>query len=374
MADQLTLCDVFDEYSLFSRQGSEGLVKTMSLFCGAGGLDFGFELACLDAEFGEEEVDKALADFNAISELRAAGKVRHLYANDIFKEALGVYSKRMKCELVERKDIRQVTTFPFGADIILGGFPCPGFSLAGPRLIDDPRNALYRHFVRALKQVKPKFFIGENVKGMLTLGGGEVFKQIREDFESAGYEVHHKLVNAIDYGVPQHRHRVFLIGVRRDLAAEVEGLFPAETHGEGKLKYKTLRDAIGDLEGKQGRFYEGDFSSRYMGRNRKKTWGEPSFTISASGRQAPLHPAGKPMVRVEDGWAFAGDERRLSVKEVARIQTFPDWWFDELTDEHSNAEVDKVYKQIGNAVPVQLARSISRPLVGYLYGSHTPIR
>lgn len=351
-------------------------IETVSLFCGVGGLDLGFELACLDAQYGLDLVSSALTEASRFSELRSKGRVSHLYANDFFKEALVVYSNRMSCRCVENKDIRQVKTFPSNADVILGGFPCPGFSLGGPRLIDDPRNFLYLHFVRALKQVKPKFFIAENVKGMLTLGNGEVFKQIKQDFESVGYKVFHKLVNAADYGVPQHRHRVFLVGVRHDLVESVgwehpSDLFPCETHGEGLFRkpYRTLRDAISDLENSPGRFYEGSFSPMYMSRNRKKSWEEPSFTIQASGRQAPLHPAGAPMVKLEaDKWTFAdpNSERRLSVKEIARIQTFPDWWFEDLTEKHSNAEVDKVYKQVGNAVPVELARVLTRSIAEFL--------
>lgn len=354
-------------------KATKGNVSVLSLFCGVGGLDLGFELACLDAEFGIDTVTSALNDKDIFSELRKRGSCTHLYANDFFKEALEVYSKRIPCKTIENKDIRKVEAFPLGADIILGGFPCPGFSLGGPRLIDDPRNFLYLHYIRALRQAKPKFFIAENVKGMLTLGNGEVFRQIKQDFESAGYNVYHKLVNAANFGVPQHRHRVFLIGIRHDLEVSVckDSLFPSETHGGGKLPYRTLNDAIRDLETAPGRFYEGSFSPMYMSRNRKKSWEEPSFTIQASGRQAPLHPSGLPMIKdtsTKDKWQFAqkGRERRLSVKEIARIQTFPDWWFEELDNSHSNSDVDKAYKQIGNAVPVELARCIARPIAQVL--------
>lgn len=187
--------------------------------------------------------------------------------------------------------------FPKG-DLVLGGFPCPGFSETGPRLVDDPRNFLYIHFIRCLVQVKPKFFIAENVKGMLTLGKGEVFRQIKQDFEAAGYRVYHKLVNARDYGVPQIRERVFLVGVREDISFEYR--FPEPTHGEGVLlkPYVTLREAIGDLEENPGDYFTGSYSTIFMSRNRKKNWDEQSFTIQASGRQAPIHPGGLPMEKV----------------------------------------------------------------------------
>ncbi len=265
-------------------------------------------------------------------------------------------------------DIRKVKDFP-RADIVLGGFPCPGFSEAGPRLIDDERNFLYLHFIRCLMQSQPMVFVAENVKGMLTLGKGEVFRQIIEDFESVGYKVKHKLVNARDYGVPQIRERVFLVGVRNDIDFDYN--FPESTHGieVDKLPFITLMDAIGDLRLSTGPYYTGSFSSIYMSRNRKKSWNEQSFTIQASGRQAPIHPDGLPMEKVGvDSWVFQDGEennRRLSVKEIKRIQTFPDWYdfySGAENDNLRNIHLDKIYKQIGNAVPVMLARAIARPI------------
>lgn len=217
----------------------------------------------------------------------------------------------------------------------------------------------------------------ENVKGMLTLGKGEVFKQILQDFEAAGYKIYHKLLNARDYGVPQIRERVFLVGVREDI--DFKYTFPEPTHGDGDLflkPYVTLKDAIGDLEDNPGDYYTGSFSSIYMSRNRKKRWDEQSFTIQASGRHAPLHPSGLPMKKVDkDKWIFPDGEenhRRLSVKEVARIQTFPDWFeFSDGGNENisKNTRLDKIYKQIGNAVPVQLARAIARPIANWFYNN-----
>ena len=209
---------------------------------------------------------------------------------------------------------------------------------------------------------------------MLTLGKGEVFRQIKQDFEAAGYHVYHKLVNARDYGVPQIRERVFLVGVREDIDFVYE--FPKLTHGEGSFlkPYVTLREAIGDLEENPGDYYTGSYSTIYMSRNRKKSWDEQSFTIQASGRQAPIHPAGLPMKKVgKDKWIFPDGEennRRLSVKEIARIQTFPDWY--QFSDGGTvriskNGRLDKIYKQIGNAVPVQLARAIARPIAQWFY-------
>jgi DNA (cytosine-5)-methyltransferase 1 len=341
----------------------------LGLFCGAGGLDLGIELAGLDVVVGEEKTNEIFKNKESFNANREKGIFHHVYANDIFKEALETYQRNFpETVFTHNKDIRKIKEFP-KADLVVGGPPCPGFSEAGPRLVDDPRNFLYIHYIRCLMQIKPKFFIMENVKGMLTLGKGEAFRQIKQDFEAAGYKVYHKLVNARDYGVPQLRERVFLVGVREDI--DFEYIFPEPTHGEGMLlkPYVTLRDAIGDLEEDPGDYFTGSYSSIFMSRNRKKRWDEQSFTIQASGRQAPIHPGGLPMEKVgKDKWIFPDGEennRRLSVKEIARIQTFPDWFeFSDGGNEKTakNARLDKKYKQIGNAVPVQLARAIARPL------------
>lgn len=250
-----------------------------SLFSGCGGLDLGVELAGLDAIFGEEKTNEYFTSREAFLAYRHKSLFHTIYTNDMFKEANESYKLNFPNTVVQHeKDIRKVKNFP-SCDIVIGGFPCPGFSGAGPRLIDDERNFLYIHFIRCLIQTKPSFFIAENVKGLLTLGKGEVAKQIIQDFESAGYKVIYKLVNARDYGVPQLRERVFIVGVREDIDFEYQ--FPTPSHGEEQalLPYVTLRDAIGDLEDNPGAFYEGGFSSMYLSRNRKKKWDEQSFTI-----------------------------------------------------------------------------------------------
>lgn len=344
-------------------------MNLVGLFSGCGGLDLGFELAGLDAVLGKEQVNQALASEEEYNKIRHLSLFHTIYTNDLFKEANESYRMNFPSSIVQQeKDIRKVKDFP-NCDIVLGGFPCPGFSEAGPRLIDDERNFLYIHFIRCLLQSKPSFFVAENVKGLLTLGKGEVAKQIIEDFKSAGYKVFYKLVNARDYGVPQLRERVFIIGVRDDLDFEYK--FPEATHGDhaSLIPFVTLQDAIGDLERQPGESYEGSFSPMFLSRNRKKQWDEQSFTIQASGRQAPLHPSGPPMEKIHaDQWILPGDEslhRRLSIKEVARIQTFPDWFtFSDGQNNtiSKNGRLNKVYKQIGNAVPVELARAIAEPI------------
>ncbi len=344
----------------------------LSLFSGCGGLDLGFELAGLKAVMGEAVMEKAFADKKVFDANIENNVFNTIYVNDIFDEARETYAQNAgRYIYMDKSDIRKIKEFP-KADIVLGGFPCPGFSEAGPRLVDDKRNFLYLHFIRCLMQSRPKIFVAENVKGMMTLGKGEVFKQIVQDFSAAGYTIYHKLLNSAEYGVPQVRERVILVGVRNDL--DYQYVHPEPTHGYGVENLKevvTLRDAIGDLENDPGDYFTGSYSTIFMSRNRKKNWLQPSFTIQASGRQAPIHPGGEPMVKIgKDQYAFSDGEennRRLSVKEIARIQTFPDWYeFSRgSSNRNENAKLDLVYKQIGNAVPVRLALAVAEPIAEY---------
>lgn len=344
----------------------------LSLFSGCGGLDLGFELAGLKAVMGEKVMEEAFRDKSVFQKNINNNVFNTIFVNDIFTEARETYAGNAgKYIYMDKSDIRKIKQFP-KADIVLGGFPCPGFSEAGPRLLDDKRNFLYLHFIRCLMQSKPKLFVAENVKGMTTLGKGEVFKQIVEDFAAAGYTIYHKLLSSEEYGVPQIRKRVILVGVRNDIDFEYQ--YPEPAYGDekkGLKKIVDLRTAIGDLEDNPGEYFTGSYSSMFMSRNRKKSWSEPSFTIQASGRQAPLHPGGEPMVKVgKDKYIFTDGEennRRLSVKEIARIQTFPDWYeFSRGTsNRNENAKLDLVYKQIGNAVPVKLALAVAEPIAEF---------
>ena len=357
----------FDKLSYDSKKWN-----LVSLFSGCGGLDLGFELAGLQAVMGKTVMEEAFRDKRVFDENIDNNVFNTIYVNDIFDEARQTYAQNAgKYIYMDKSDIRKIKEFP-KADIVLGGFPCPGFSEAGPRLVDDKRNFLYLHFIRCLMQSKPKIFVAENVKGMMTLGKGEVFKQIVQDFAAAGYKIYHKLLNSAEYGVPQIRERVILVGVRNDI--DFEYVHPKPTHGygvNGLEEVVTLHDAIGDLEENPGEYFVGSYSTIFMSRNRKKLWSQPSFTIQASGRQAPIHQGGEPMVKVgKDKYIFSDGEennRRLSVKEIARIQTFPDWYeFSRGTsNRNANSKLDLVYKQIGNAVPVRLALAVAEPIAEF---------
>lgn len=323
----------YEEYVNRTIDDSKPL-SVVSLFAGAGGLDVGLEMAGFQV----------------------------IWANEFDKDACDTYEANHPHTYLERGDIRNVKSFP-KADMLVGGYPCQGFSLAGNRLITDDRNYLYREFIRALRQVQPKFFIAENVKGLLTLANGQIIQGMVNEFGEEGYRVKHFLTNAKYYGVPQDRERVFIIGVRNDIDFEYE--IPAHTHGEGfdLLPYVTLRDAIGHLKSSEiGEVFESSFSSRYLSRNRKRGWNEVSFTIQASGRHAPLHPSGEPMIKMgTDEWILpeTSTHRRLSSTEVALIQTFPPNYI-------WKGSLASIYKQIGNAVPCLLAKAIAKPIADFL--------
>ena len=300
----------------------------VSLFCGAGGLDMGFDHAGF----------------------------KTLWANDFDKDACKTHRARsgatVICGDITTVDLAMVPD----CDIMLGGFPCQGFSLSGPRKIDDKRNKLYHQYVRFLEGKKPMAFIGENVKGLLTMGNGQIFDSIIEDFSRCGYDVFFQLVNAKNFGVPQDRERVIITGFRKDLRIKSFEIPPYE----GEIM--TLKQAIGDVpEAKPEEICDAPYSSRFMSRNRKRDWNQVSYTIPAMAKQVAIWPGSPDMIKLDkDKWIFGdGYTRRLSYKEAALIQTFPD-------NIKFAGDLTSKYKQIGNAVPVKLAEHVAnsvRPIL-----------
>ncbi len=303
-----------------------GCLQVVSLFSGAGGMDLGFVCA------GHEII----------------------WANDNSRNACNTYKRNLGLTPL-CKSVKTVKEFP-KAEIVVACNPCQGFSIIGKRNPEDERNYLYEEIVRCVRKIKPKFFVTENVKGLKNLYKGRFLKVILEDFEDANYNVNWKILNAKDYEVPQDRKRIFIVGVRKDL--EFDYKFPSKTHGPGLKTYVTLRQAIGDLPSpKKGEYWSSDvFPFFYMSRNRRRPWNAVSYTIQASGRHAPLHPSCPEMKRKgKDTWIFTDKKekyRRLSVRECARIQTFPDNYKFE-------GSLSSQYKQIGNAVPPLLAFKIA---------------
>lgn len=321
-------------------------MKVISLFSGCGGLDLGFERAGFEIPVANE-YDKTIW---------ATYKANH-----------------PKTQLIEG-DIRHIQeiNFPDEIDGIIGGPPCQSWSEAGAlRGIDDARGQLFFDYIRILKSKQPKFFLAENVSGMLANRHSQAVQNLLKIFDECGYDVSLTLVNAKNYGVAQERKRVFYIGFRKDLNIRFQ--FPQGSTADDKHKL-TLKDVMADLQKtavpaseknyanpqaiNNNEYFTGSFSPIFMSRNRVKAWNEQGFTVQASGRQCQLHPQAPKMVKYgENDFRFVtGQEhlyRRMTVREVARLQGFPDNF------KLIYQKIDDGYKMIGNAVPVQLAYEIA---------------
>ncbi len=323
-------------------------MKIVSLFSGAGGLDLGFSKAGFDITWANE------------------------YDKDIWE----TYEKNHPNTYLEKRSITKIPIEDVPeCDGIIGGPPCQSWSEAGSlRGIKDNRGQLFFDFIRLLEAKQPYFFLAENVSGMLLLRHKEALDNIKNHFRNAGigYDLHFSLLNAKDFNVPQDRKRVFFIGFRSDL--KIKFKFPT-----GFADKIHLNDVISDLTenvmmAKNGKganngncnipnheYMDGGFSSMFMSRNRVRSWDEVSFTIQAGARHAPLHPQAPKMKFIEQNKRefVSGKEhlyRRLSVRECARIQTFPD----DFIFHYDN--ISAGYKMIGNAVPVMLAYYLAKEI------------
>lgn len=327
-------------------------MKIASLFSGAGGLDKGFEKA----------------GFHVI------------WANEYDPSIWETFQINFPNTKLDKRSITEVlsTDIP-DVDGIIGGPPCQSWSEAGAgRGINDKRGQLFFDYIRILKEKQPKFFLAENVSGILHPKHAEAFSNIIKEFKNAGYEVSHKLLNANDHDVPEDRLRVIIVGYHKKLKKKFEFPKPQEhkpvlkdaifdLHEEKKAKpAKQFNKTNGiDLTIPNHEYMTGGFSTIYMSRNRVRTWDEPSFTIQAGGRHAPIHPQAPKMKFVaQNNRIFVpGKEhlyRRLSVRECARIQTFPD----DFVFHYAN--IADGYKMIGNAVPVNFAFHLAKKIISDL--------
>jgi len=332
--------------------------KVLSLFSGAGGLDLGFRNAGFNICYSVEN-DKSTFQTYKYN----FPKTKHLEDSIV----------NIRKEHIDEK-----------IDGIIGGPPCQSWSEAGAqRGIKDPRGKLFYEYVRIIDIFKPKFFLAENVQGLLFTKHSKSFNNIIKKFSNLNYEVSFQLLDAVNFGVPQNRKRVFIIGIKKDVKKDF--VFPV---GDILKNNTTLKNAIWDLKDAipsknknksnedllnkktnkitNNEFMTGSFSSIYMSRNRVRSWQEPSYTIQAGGRHAPIHPDAPKMIKIgKDKMKFDSKSkdkyRRLSVRECARIQTFPDdfiFFYEKISDG---------YKMVGNAVPVKLAEEIAREIKKTLF-------
>lgn len=317
----------------------KSVYNVVSLFSGCGGLDLGFR-------GGFKFLDKAYPRLNFNVE----------WANDFNQDACLTFQKYFGGHIV-CGDITKILstslqnslfdkTLPNHTDVVLGGFPCQDFSHAGKRLgFSSKRGVLYRSMIEVVKRTNPYVFVAENVKGLLTIDAGEAIKIIIRDFENLGYHVVPNLYFAADYGVPQARERVIIAGTRKDV-------LPPFGHPKPVLNKKTwisVEKAIADLVDKK----EGFRANHYWSKARKNN-GQGNNRIN---RERP-----GPTMRAEHHgnieWLWNG-ERRLSAREAARIQSFPD-------DFIFYPSTSSAYKQIGNAVPPVLGWHIAKAIQAFL--------
>ena len=307
-------------------------MEIVSLFCGAGGLDLGL--------------------------IQAGHSI--IWANDFDRDSVATY----RLNIGNHVQLGDICHIPSGkiprADVIVGGFPCQGFSQANMlRFIDDERNALYKQFLRIVREKQPLYFLAENVRGILSLAGGDAIKKIQCDFVAAGYRVAIRLFNVADYGVPQLRKRVIIAGTRADLPAFQDFRYPEPTHAKAEYAHRlglkpwvTISQALAHFpEPESPHTFDNHVCSQYKVTNRNFTghrWTDPSKpspTILARGNGkggvcAIQHPQ---------------NHRRMSIREQAAIQTFP--------DEFSFVGgLNSAYRQVGNAVPVLFGRLLGEQL------------
>ena len=325
-------------------------MKLISLFTGAGGLDLGFEKA----------------GFNVV------------WANEFDKTIWNTFKANFSHTKLDGRNITEVPSSEIPEAIgIIGGPPCQSWSEAGAgRGIQDRRGQLFYEYIRILKDKEPLFFLAENVSGILLQRHKEAFTKILNQFKSLSYNVNFILLNAHDFDVPQDRKRVIIVGYHKKTGKTFE--FPKKSP-----KRPTLKDTIFNLRrakpakpcnktndpkelfAPNHEYMNGGFSTIYMSRNRVRSWDEPSFTIQAGGRHAPIHPQAPKMKFIEQNKRIFVPEkehlyRRLSVRECARIQTFPD----NFIFKYKN--IADGYKMIGNAVPVEFARHIAKKIASDL--------
>ena len=313
---------------------SKSEMTFVDLFCGAGGLSKGLEMAGLQGICGLDWFDEACRTYNR--------NFNHSFINGDIKlqENKDLFYKTVKENLGSRK-----------LNIVAGGFPCQGFSMAGSRIVDDPRNSLYKELIEIVNELKPDFVICENVKGLRSMLNGKVEEKIIEDFKNIGYDMKVTVLCAADYYVPQKRERVIFIGNR----IGVENLHPKPLLTPDN--YKTVKDGIEDLmtmpENKEFNHLptkhtiemqkrmmdlpEGQsLYKSYGDAYRKCPWDKPSCTIKENHGGVNIHPK---LPRV------------LTAREMARLQSFPDDFIFEGTK-------NKQLVQIGNAVPPLLGKAI----------------
>ena len=326
--------------------------KNIELFAGAGGLALGLEQAGF-THIGLVENDKYAANTLRLN-----------------REYWNVLEENIE-NIVERNLEKEFNIKKYELDLLSGGPPCQSFSYAGKKLgLEDARGTMFYYYAKFLNKLQPKMFLFENVKGLLSHNKGETFNTILNIFEEQGYYTQHKVLNTINYGVAQKRERLIIIGIRNDLINTINFEFPKE------YKYKlTLRDILINVPKSEGAKYtknkeelfklvpQGgnwkDIPEKYAKPYMKKCWyaggGKTGILRKLSLDEPSLTILTTPQMKQTDR-CHPTENRPLTIRESARIQSFPDDW------EFCGSIANK-YKQIGNAVPCNLAYEIGKSII-----------
>ncbi len=324
-----------------------------------------------------------------------------LYANDINKDATNTYKMNLNAKIVECGDVTKINPNDVQkrigrkhVDLIVAGTPCQGFSTSGKRNPNDPRNKLFRQLLKFVNTFEPKFFVMENVSGLLSMEEGNVIKKIKKYFLQIGYNVHHKVLSAAEFGIPQNRNRVFIIGTKKEIGYEM--LFPRI----GKAKQVTVKDALSDLcflqVGEKSDSYKMKPKSQYqktMRKNSKRLCNHEAANHSqkVQNRFARI-PSGinirsiiakketnkrdcyrldpkkqsRTVTTLPEDFIHYQKNRIPTVREMARLQSFPDTFVfsgPRTTGGPRRIHQCPQYTQVGNAVPPMMARRVFMTLV-----------
>jgi len=318
------------------------MLRVVSLFAGCGGADCGM-----------------LGGFTYNNKKYEKLPYELLYALDIDQKAINTHKLNFDCTDVVVGDIRTIheDTIP-EHDVLVGGFPCQSFSTVNPtKNPSDERANLYKEMVRIVEAKQPRIFIAENVKGFMTLNKGKIIEKVKNDFEDAGYNVFYELIKAVEYGVPQRRERVFMIGVRKDI--DKGYVFPSPTTAD---EHVPLSVAVQQLAIEDSKYY---FSERAvqgmknaknnMKRGLAQNLDEPCLTVTSHLAKVSLNSR-DPVLLVDPEKELY---RRFTPREAARIQSFPDSF------EFAGSEAD-AYRQIGNAIAPVLFWHIAKSVANLL--------
>jgi len=316
-------------------------LRVATLFCGCGGTDVGL-----------------IGGFEFLGKKYSQNPYKIVFANDIEKSACDIFEKNFGIT-PDTRDIREIKSSEIpDIDILTGGFPCQSFSIVAQnpkRLgVKDDRGMLFFEMCRILKEKQPKAFVAENVKGILSANGGEAFPLIIEEFTKAGYNVVYKIINAAQYGVPQRRERVIIVGIRKDLNAKY--IFPNETIKD-ECDFVPLNQVIDTVVDDKYYFSEKAVqgmlnAKKDMNKGRAQDLSKPCNTVGSHLAKVSLNST-DPVLLID------GRYRRFTPREVARIQSFPESF--ELTGTESAQ-----YRALGNAIAPVMFWNVARSLAEQL--------